>query len=222
MQDARNFQFSSDYPMPYFVYKASTSVTASARGTATARIEHKLGFTPLVVGQWSPDNKFTVTHDTTSSSSVNSIFCWVFADDTYIYVRQFNGSNSSNTIYVRVWAYPTPEYNGHLDAVSDETAFNFDSDYSYLGIYMSGSLDSDGETHTISHGLGYVPQCKMWVGGNFAVDGGQSVNAIAQVSSYINTSRPMPNYAITKEDLIIGTTYSSDGKIYYHIYSNEV
>lgn len=221
-QDPRNFSFSSDYPMPYFIYKASATVTAASRGTSTEKVAHGLPFTPLFVGQWSPTDKFEITHDITTQTAISATYCWVFADDTYIYFRQFNGTDNTNTIYVRVWCYPTPEYNGHLDALSDETAFNFDSDYTYLGIYKAGYIDSDNQTHVIPHGLGYVPQCKVWCGGQFAVDGSSSfVKAIALVSSNYETDRPMPNYVVDKNNLTIGTTYKIDGKIYYHIYSNE-
>lgn len=221
MQNPKNFSFSSDYPMPYFIYKTSTSVTASSKGTATVTIAHGLPFTPLVVGQWSPTDKFEITHDITSSAPADGTYCWVFADGTNIYIRQFNGLSQTNTIYVRVWAYPTPDYNGHLDAISDETSFNFSSDYNYLGVYQAGVIDGDNQVHVIPHGLGYVPQCKVWRGGSFGIDGGSSVKAIAPVSSLYWTSDPAPMCVVDKENLTIGMVSTYDAKAYYHIYTSE-
>jgi len=221
-QDPRNFSFSSDYPMPYFVYKTETSVTAQARATNTVILPHGLGCTPLLVGQWSPDQDFTTTHDIINRS-VGDTSCACFADSTNIYVRQFNGSDSVKTIYVRLYAYPTPEYNGHTDSISDETAFNFDSDYAYLGLFMAGSVDGDNQTHVIQHNLGYVPQCKVWVEGSYVIDGGEgSVKAIGPASSMYYTDDPSPQYVVDKNNLTLGVVYAVDGKIYYHIYTNEV
>lgn len=222
-QDPRNFQFSSDYPMPYFIYKTEQSVTVPSIGTNTVIVPHGLPFVPLIVGQWSPNQDFSVTHDITNSSSVDSVFVWCFADATNIYIRQFNGLNQSSTVYVRIYAYPTPEYNGELQPLSDETAFNFDSDYTYLGVYKAGYIDSDNQEHVIQHNLGYTPQCKIWCGGTYQIDGSSSfVKAIGPSSSYVDYERNLPNYVVDENNLTIGMTYETDGKIYYHIYTNEV
>jgi hypothetical protein len=175
-----------------------------------------------VIGQWSPTDKFEVTHDITSYSSVGVIYCWTFADETNIYVRQFNGSYDSSTIFVKLWAYPNPEYNGHSDSVSDSTAFNFDSDYNYLGLFKSGVIEGDDQIHVIPHNLGYVPQCKVWDSAIFVIDGGDgSVMATGPAASRIDTSDPSPRYVVDENNLTIGKAYALDGKIYYHIYINE-
>jgi hypothetical protein len=221
-QEPRNFQFSSDYPMPYFIYKTEQSVAVPSTGTNTVIVPHGLSFIPLLVGQWSPNQNFDVTHDITNSASVDMVYVWCFADDTNIYIRQFNGTDHASTVYVKIYAYAPPEYNGDLQPLSDETAFNFDTDYTYLGIFKAGYIESDNQEHIIPHDLGYVPQCKIWCGGQYAVDGrGELVPAIGPQSSYVDYTRNLPNYVIDENNLTIGMTYATDGKIYYHIYTNE-
>ena len=223
-QDPRNFVYSSDYLSPYFVYKTETDITTPARSTSTVRIAHGLNFVPLIVGQWSNDSDFTVTHDIFNIGSFDSVYVWCFADDTYIYARQFNGSNNTNTVYVKIFAYAPPDYNGHIQPINDNTEYNFSTDFNYLEIAKSGVIIMDGSVQEVQHGLGYYPQCRFWEEGSYVVDGQSvGVRATGPCTSSADSSEPSPSFVIGKDKVIIGKTYPihNDDKIYYHIYINE-
>lgn len=221
MQDARHFQFSSDYPMAYFIYKNTVQITVPGSsggsvGHAEKTVAHNLSCTPLPVGYWSQYSDFRTTNPLGSTLYGDDLKeLVVIADDTNFYILGSNGSSSSITLYARLWAYAPPDAAGDFSPVSDSTKYNLSTDYEYLEIYQAGYASGSGNDPNmeIVHNLGYIPQCAVWretyysgkVG--YTPAGGDSMDG-----EYSYNSGPI----IDKNKLHLG-----GGDFYYHIYVNE-
>lgn len=242
-QDARNFKYSSDYAGPFIVYKnEKLEIKALGQGSTTTKVEHGLGFAPLLAGVWSVSSDFAVAQDISSGSAIDNTILNVYTDDKYIYCNLL--ASAAKTRYVKLIGFMNPEYNGDSGTISTESTFNLDSDNEYIGIAKQG-VTKEGE-YFIEHGLGYVPLCKVWsvtnayeYVGNYPYGSGSSRtqirNVLYPVVSTV-TIRKDGRYelynATTKEYLgfiayydpsngqLEPTGYTA-GKNYYHIYTEE-
>lgn len=218
MQDPRNFQFSSDYPMAYFVYNSVNEITVPAMSggsvsSKTITIPHNLPFTPMLVGYWSDDANFTSTNDLNVEmygSDYKELQAG--ADDTNIYITGRNGKTSSIKLYVKLWAYMPPDANGDAQPVFDDSNYMFNSDETMLEIAKQGVIEY-GDDPNIYHNLGYVPYCRVWTK---SYQDGHLV-----ITPYITTNYRGQGYGVVVDDekLYLGDTIY--GK-YYHIYTAEV
>lgn len=213
-QDPRNFTFSSDYPMAYFVFDKVVQVTVPASSGSivetTLTVPHGLDFAPMPVGFWSNDANFKTTNDIgTELYGGNYKEVLVVADETNYYVIARKVQNAALTFYVHLWGYMPPDANGHAPAVTDTTNYYFNTDYPYLEIYKSG-ITTSGNT-TIYHSLGYVPYCKIW--GKGTLWGHKGIFPYFQTYWTDSTS----GGTIDKEKLVVGSPDK-----YYHIYTAEV
>lgn len=219
MQDPRNFQFSSDYPMAYFVYHNTSSidVPASSGGVVasnTITIPHGLSFIPLLVGYWSDNANFTNTNDLNVEMYGGDYKeVSVTADDTNIYITGRNGRNSGITLYVKLWAYMPPDANGDVQSVFDESNYLFNTDITMLEIAKSGVVKYEDDSKVVYHNLDYVPYCRIWRTG---VRDGKKTISPYWITAYGGS---LEQGTIDKEKLTLGGVY---GDMYYHIYTAEV
>lgn len=220
-QDPRNFVYSSDYPMAYFVFDKVLQVTVPAvTGGAivenTITVPHGLDFIPMPVGYYSDYADFRNTNDIgTEMYGGDYREVIVVADDTNFYVTGRNGKNSAITLHVHLWAYMPPDANGHAPAVSDSTNYYFNTDYPYLEIFLQGVAPYTGSSLiTINHNLGYVPYCKLWAG--------TTRNGKPAITTWYTSNWQGDNYGgvVDAEKMTIEPIYN--GKLYYHIYTAEV
>lgn len=240
VQDARNFKFSSDYPMPIVAYQKDVTIVKTSSGdTKTTKIEHGLPFRPLVLGKYSENEDFSTAVEVGNMVAYNNTLCWVFSDDKYIYINLT--SNSAVTRYVRLIGMVPPDYNGDTDTISTNTNFLLDTDNNYAGC-ISGVADTtvDGDNgYYVYHGLGYCPQAKIWeeTYDTEYTDGGSTTvyNVLETNPSYIDRledGRYRLTSAVTDNYLAIAAYYNpttgaispndvTDHKTYYQIYTEE-
>lgn len=221
MQNPRNFQFSSDYPIPYFIYKKTIQIDIPARGdyagTATKVVKHNLNCQPLPVGYWSTDSNFSSTNPIGADipgEDQKKIDVIATRDDFVI--SGSNDSSSQITLYVRLCAYVAPDDNCSPNLVSDSTAYYFDTDYKYLEIFKAGHEQGEGnaENMEIKHNLGYIPQCAVWWKTSY---NGVPGYTIKQSYIFVGSEFEYNNGSwVDSEKLHLG-----GGEFYYHIYINE-
>lgn len=219
MQDARNFQFSSDYPMAYFIYHSTHEITVPAMSggvvsTATITVPHNLPFTPLLVGYWSDNANFTNTNDLNTQmlgGDYKSLDAG--ADDTNIYITGANGKTSSIKLYVKLWAYMPPDANGDVQPVFDDSNYLFNSDNTVLEIAQAGVIKLNDNPKTVYHNLGYVPYCRIWAK--------RYLNGRLVITPQWQTNYRGSAYGgvVDDEKLVLGV---AAGDEYYHIYTAEV
>lgn len=221
-QDPRNFTFSSDYPMAYFVYDKVVSLTVPANTSSSVllTVPHNLGFKILPVGYWSTDADFKSANEIgieALGTSFKSVI--VVADNTNFYVFGQATSSSSVKLYVHLWAYMAPDANGHAPAVSDSTNFYFNTDYPYLEIVKSGIVEesSSSDPVEIYHNLGYTPYCRVWKDGGW--NGYSGIIPFTEASYNNNISGE--TITIDNEKLWFDEP-NPWSKRYYHIYTSEV
>ena len=219
-QDARKFLFTSDYPMPYIVWKYEGSIdNVSAIGTKSVTIPHKLKFIPLLMGAWSTDSDFEPSYDIANylGGSVLALDMQLnecSADSTNVYIEAFNGSSSAKTLYFRLVAFAPANYQGSFPVSSDATKFQFSTDYNYPKIFKEGVININaGDTGTVTHNLKYVPQVRVW-GPNY----NGRVSTLYRMDSPDDISG-IYGPTIDANDLKIKAQYSGD--YHYKIFGDE-
>jgi hypothetical protein len=230
VQDARKFQYSSDYPQPLVTYRNQITLNAPTGETETLiKVAHGLPYVPLFLGKVSEYSDFRTCQDITSEvgSDSNTTFMW--ADATYFYFIIFHQSNVAVTEYVRVVAFVPPDYTGDISLVTNDTKFRFNSDYDYVGLYKQGTLEAGSQT-VVSHDLGYAPQCRAWTRSNVYIPDRPDIDFYAYgtvspgITTYTNSGVTAFSSVATNSEYIIARR--SDGqeyldKTYYHIYTLE-
>lgn len=170
-----NLLVNTHYPQPWIIWKRAYSITVDANGyVADQALAHGLPFTPLLIGQWSPNTNFNPSYDLSvnipggSTGGQPETFCQASADSANIYFTILNNAGR-RTFYFRLMAFAPPNYTGNVTPVDYSSPFRFNSHYRYQQLYMQGQ--SSG---VVAHNLGYLPQAKVWTnsGGRSAPFGG--------------------------------------------------
>lgn len=234
MQDARNFSYSSDYPMPVVTYRNEFTVSAPVgQHMNLVKIAHGLPYTPLTIGKWSSSQDFTTAQDLSANEDIDGTSLELYADETYFYFLFFKDPDISVTRYVRVIAFAPPDYDGEIEPLDNDSNFLFNTDYNYIGLYAQGVLDhSTGGI--VGHSLGYIPQCRAWsrsyvYSSDPAIEFTGYKLSEPSVSLYYNTGRLAYTSIATENEFIASekdvnnhdASLSQDSKIYYHIYTTE-
>ena len=218
--DVRDFLFSSDYPMPVLVWEKSGSISSiGSYATKAVTINHGLPFTPLLIGVWADNSNFNPSYDIANylgPANVNGNLelnnCT--ANSSAVKVEGYNGTGSSKTLYYKLLAFAPPDYDGEMPSLYDNTNFMLSTDFNYPKIVKSGVVQlSAGGSTTIQHGLGYIPQCKVW-----GPDDSGNQEALYRMNgpNWMNgTYGPL----IDSDKLTIKGQYA--GKYYYYIFGDE-
>lgn len=230
-QDPRHFLFSSDYPMPVIVYQSASNTTVTpAEIIKTVTIAHNLGFVPLIMGVWATNSNFIPCQDIAdtedwtslvSGDNTEMISCFVSADATNVYIECQNLTNRDISYYWRLFAYAPPGYTGETPKITDTTHFNFNSEFNYQKLAISGDTGTIayGSSSTIAHNLGYVPQVRVWQEENGKVTPSRYVFSY-NISGYRGGPRiTSSNLVITNLD-VIDAQEETAKKYYYHIYGD--
>jgi hypothetical protein len=226
--DARNFLFSSDYPMPVICWEWEANGdywNVGANQTRTVNVAHKLPFKPLLIGQWALRADFAPSQDINTTTfypvydPINGEVVSVFmsSDGTNVIFDMQNFSATASKFYFRLWAYAPPDYTGEMPNVYDTTSFQLSTDYNYPKIVKQGTVSVNYKSEvTIPHGLGYIPQVRVW----------EEVNGkISPCTSFWEDGKK-GGPRVTDQNLIIrnyvaGNNSGSTRKYYYHIYGDE-
>lgn len=224
-QDPRKFKFSSDYPLPYFTYQLNRTIVATS-SSSTVQIPHNLPFIPMLIGYWGRNSDLSDSSDIGAAVYVDNgqiggtiIKLNARADNNNIYLDVNNGPGSPVTIYVKLYAYVPPDYDGNATAVTDSTNFLFSTDYNYLELAKVGTTTDHDDAVEIQHGLNYVPQCKLWK----KYKSGDNI-LIEPVLPYLSIDDEFfcnDQYWVDNEKLHIGGLAQRDIAMYYHIYTSE-
>lgn len=225
--DPRHFLLSSDYGMPVLVWEYEDYWNVGSYNQRTVAVAHKLPFRPLLVGQWAISNTFNPSMDISMETYMpsfnpidgNVINAHVGADSTNLILDLYNGTDSSKQLWFRLWAYAPPDYTGEVPNLYDKTNFMLSTDFNYPKIVKAGAVNLayKGST-TILHGLGYIPQCKVWQMKNGVIG---PVYALFDYDQTGNKGGPsLTTTALTIRNLDLDSDDSSK-TYYYHIYGDE-
>lgn len=230
MADPRRFITNTDYPMPFLVY--STTATRSVGGTTYSdyfSFAHGLPFTPLLIGQWSTNANFQPCYDIALeypnfSGGQPPVAIVVGADDTSIHISLSNNTGSDVTFYFRLTAFAPPSYTGSVNSVDDNSPFKYNSDFNYMKIVEANEITVPANSaRTINHGLGYIPQVRVW-NRYEAYMGGATRTITTAMMTNLNENGLL-GARVTDQILELGS-YSTfgavDRRFYYHIYADEV
>lgn len=225
--DARNFLFSSDYPMPVLVWQYEDYWNVGAYNTRTVTVPHGLPFKPLLVGYWSTKSNYQPSQDIGTFTWMPyfnpvdgiAISAYVSADANNLILDMQNFDSTQTKFYFRIWAYAPPDYTGEYPNIYDNTNFQLSTDFNYPKIVKQGKVQlAYKASATIDHGLGYIPQCKVWQEKNGKIG---PVYALWDYDQSGNRGGPK----LTTSSLIIrNLDLDGDSKnktYYYHIYGDE-
>ena len=172
IQDARKFLLTSDYPTPILVWKLETSLTVPIGqyyNAASRSIAHNLPFTPMLIGQWSPNANFVPAYDLANDMPIFTgtrpdYQILIGADSTRIRISATHIKEQPQTLYFRLFSFLPPDYEGNWsNTLEDSTNFAFDTEYNYPKLLASGSISVPDHTRkSYAHGLGYIPQVRAW------------------------------------------------------------
>lgn len=163
---AKNFRFTSDYPMDMIIYLKSGSISVGgfpASGTTT--IPHGLPSTPLVDMVWSLTSDFSVSYLSGSGTAPQNatrnvpygVLAQVSADATNVYIDYNNSTNPAVTIYYRVYGFEKSNSSADFPfTASQGDQFIFNTDYNYTKVYSSNVGNS------ITTNLNYLPQTELF------------------------------------------------------------
>ena len=200
-----NLLVNSHYKMPWIVWKREYTVSIPAStGCTTVSFPHGLPFTPLLIGSWSNRANFQPSYDLTvdvpggSTGGQVPLVCQLSADATNVNIMAMNNVDPSPACYLRLMAFAPPDYQGEVTPVDYSSPFRYNSKYRYQKIFMAGRA-----TKEVIHGLGYVPQARVWFSSlsdlNYATPG------MADISTQSLSVPDSPNLPF-----------------YYHIYLDEM
>lgn len=186
------------YKMPWIIWSRSYSIQVPSGGyIADQTLSHGLPFIPLLFGQWSTSAGFNPSYDLGvtipggSTGGQPETMCSVNASASAVHFTIINNATISRTFYFRLMAFAPPGYIGDVTPVAYNSPFRFNSHYRYQQIYMQGQTGS-----TVTHGLGYLPQAKIWA---------------------ISGDRVLPSMGILTTTSLSSAT---GGQYYYHIYKD--
>lgn len=188
------------YKMPWIIWRTTYSLSVASGGyIADQTLAHGLGFTPLLLGQWSDTSDFSPSYDLAVTVPGGLIggqpetVCAVTADASMVHFEIVNNATRRRTFYFRLMAFAPPGHTGDVNPVAYESPFRFNSHYRYQQIYRQGQASS-----TVYHNLGYLPQARVWS---------------------ISGSRVVPFMGIITEQSL---KCAADGSYYYHIYKDKL
>lgn len=225
MQDSRKFLYSSDYPTPAIVWKYEGAIedipTDDVEGIT---IQHGLPFIPLLQGVWSMNANFEPAFniadsmgDSKADTASEYMRALTFGSTaTTVHTQAINKYHTPRSMYFKIFAYAPPDYSGEVPIVGDNTRFALNTDYNAPKIIKQGYVDITDRWQevVIPHGLGYVPQVKVW-----------GKNYLHETCEQLSTQWPLDtisgNYEGSKVDSQNLTIYGDyTGRYYYHIYGD--
>lgn len=170
---ARNFRFTSDYPMDMIIYLKSGSISVAGFPDAgTTTFAHNLPATPLVDMVWSTTPTFDISYlsgsgpapqDATRNTPYG-IIAQVSADATNISIGYNNSTDPAVTIYYRIYGFEQSDGDDDYEfTASSGDPFVFNTDYNYTKVYDTGI------GNTVITNLGYLPQTELFSEDNTGV-----------------------------------------------------
>lgn len=208
VQDARKFQYSSDYPQPIVTYRNDVTLTGHAgQDVELVTINHGLPYVPLLVGRISEYADFRTSQDVEMVGYDDRTYIELYADATKIYLLFVHLDKTAINRYVRLLGFVPPNYDGDITPIQNNSKFRFNTDDNYLGVYKQGTLTAGA--NTIAHNLGYAPQARAWALVRRHVNN-TSIDFTAYSALSIKTNA---------SNIVVGDSDTGTG--YYHIYTAE-
>ena len=214
--DPRKFLLNTDYEMDKIIYFTSGEINAMDN----KNIPHGLGFAPLVFGVCAFNSNFSDARSMPFSEITrdNTIAFTLDADSTNVKIGYGNYADNPPKMYYRVYAFEPSNSSAVIAPTNDKAnTFVLNTDYNYCKLFQKGTVSGTG-SHTINHGLGYVPQVLAWRQTNSGL-----ISPIEESVPYDPYSN-MPNYiAVTNSSVLFNlpTNYSNISTVHYRIYYDE-
>lgn len=226
MVNPNDFLLNTDYEMDKVIFVKEGKMDSPD----TVRIHNDLPFRPLLFGLCSFNSDFSIPKPSpyrqdpefigspTPFIRYNISFnIYVEGDD--IVITYQNRNNSTTPIYYRIYGFEPSDRNEKLAPTKNNTKqFTINTDRNYRKLYKKGHIDI-GQSTTIKHELGYIPQVMLWYDLP-AFSGGYTTNNFSLSDETLN------QIYVTKKEIKItypaqqGSMYDG-AKIYYRIYYDE-
>lgn len=224
---ARDFLFSSDFPLDKVVWIHERSETVNSMNQFIT-FAHGLPFTPLIRVVWSTNSSFSTTYGVGDGPvggaggfiPFDPILGAAWADSSD--VTLVASAVSSYTMYIRVYAFIPSNEDVDADfTVDDADNFVLNMDYNYSKLLMEGRTDNLttlGQSVTIDHNLGYYPQVELWYEQNGNIQVFTRSNPL-DYAYYIEFSGK-----VTPTQLVLRRDNSTVGgqRFHYRIYGDEL
>lgn len=164
----QDFYLNTDYETDKIILVKEGKLTGTTRNL---RIAHGLPFRPLLFGLCSFKEDFTLPKPIpyrqdmyfsglTPSYKV-SFSTYTMGDN--IVINYVNEHNSSQPIYYRIYAFEPSDSHAKLAPTKKYAKiFTLDTDRDYRKLYKNGIVNM-GQTVTITHNFGYIPQVMLWL-----------------------------------------------------------
>lgn len=227
--DPRKFLTNSDYKAPYMVYYREFSFVVDDGYLPEQLVPHGLPFTPMIIGVWwtslDTNKVYNIAMDLPEySTGMPLLQGKVSADGTNLLFDLYNNTETASvTFYFKISAYCPIEYTGEVQMIQPpigDFIINTDTDNN-LKIFKEGFVNQVAPV-IINHGLGYVPQCKVWSDNGASPNPGQFYMKGA-VADYMEGGSPYQNgVEIDEQNLYLYDTGYGDAIYYYQIYADGV
>lgn len=210
--NARDFLFSTDFPIDKIIGHKEGSVSVGAGGSAFPSVPHPFTFAPLYTIKWSTTPDFSNSYDEIGVSTVDSLQLNVQVDTSNVFFFINNATGSTVTFYYRILYFMPPDVNVTATPTAiDFEDFNLNTDYNYTKIYLEDK--AVGSNATINHNLGYYPQVEVW----YMRGDGKLVHLVDNELF----SPFKPSAKITTSSLTLNANSTSVSYWYYKVYIDE-
>lgn len=168
-----SFLINSDYPLDKVIYLGTHQVTLSSFQIQEVTPAHTLGFTPLLMGQWSTTPDFSVAYGINAGPSVgmNRAFdTSIAANNSNLWIQTQNRTGSTATVYYRMFGFVPSDINPEASYTSiDGDDFVFNTEYNYMKL-LNADMQNVANNGSIiyDHNLGYYPKVMVWNYNSFA------------------------------------------------------
>jgi len=163
---ARNFRFTSDYPMDMIIYlKSGSFAVAGYPDGGTVSFAHNLPATPLVNMVWSLSSTFDICYLSGSGPPPQDatrftpfgVSADVSADATNISIAYNNSTDPAITIYYRIYGFEQSDGEDDYEfTASSGDPFVFNTDYNYTKLFENTTGSPIITT------LNYLPQTELF------------------------------------------------------------
>jgi len=234
MSDPRRFLANSDYPSDKIFFLKSGTVDVAKSGVS---IPHNLGFLPLLDGIWrkvGDSNWYSFGTGPVWMYSPASGVAYPMSDaillssdatNMFLEIEDFSNPASSISIEYRVFGFIADENSDTTanDTANQSSGIISSTDQNNRKLLQSGTVTvSAGQSNTIHHALGFLPQIEIWIKGQSYdriwkfIDVASHESSMAAYDAY-QIFADENNLTFVNQDYA-GLTYT----FYYRIYADEV
>ena len=215
-----DFHLNTDYPTDKIIYRQTVPVTVAAFTMSNIIVPHGVGFMPLAVGNYSPSATMSPLYSVNTAPMPTGFMLYdtaLSSDNTNIYIDARNNTAASVTLYFNVYGYAPaniPDSTMATFTANDSDRYLINTETNMTKLLLDGvtAFIPDTQSFTISHNLGYLPQCIVWSEDTFTPRAAL-VNNVVDINNSIsvtNTTVTFRNYSFSSQ------------RYFYRIYADAI